>query len=226
MAAPSATTSFTFAPKQKVKQSARFTGKKSRGDGRNENIKDGVGGGGGIDGGDGAENPEPEEDVVVCSFAQSSKVVDAWMKAATKDWKATDKTADRQACQKSQAFSQLMIDRPEESSEAARRIGSRAGLGAEVASRKRKQEAASKDESRNRIFGAAGKRRGAGQHNQQNDLDAEGVGGGKSAEDSDSEDELSRTAISKTKKVSSSQDSVIEQYRASKKKAKKKKNKA
>jgi hypothetical protein len=222
MAAPSATTSFTFAPKQKVKQSARSTGKKSRGDGRSENIKDGVGGDGENDGDDGAEKPEPEEDVVVCSFAQSSKVVDAWMKAATKDWKATDKTADRQACQKSQAFSQL-IDRPEESSEAARRIGSRAGLGAEVASRKRKQEAASKDESRNRIFGVAGKRRGAGQ---QNDLDAEGVGGGKSTEDSDSEDELSRTAILKTKKVSSSQDSVIEQYRASKKKTKKKKKKA
>ena len=83
MAAPSATTSFTFAPKQKVKLSARFTGKRNhRGDNKKDAVNDGENG----EDGD-VEKPQLEEEIVVCSFAQSSRVVDAWIKEATKERK-------------------------------------------------------------------------------------------------------------------------------------------
>lgn len=231
MAAPSATTSFTFAPKQKQKQSARHPKQNGRvGGGRNHGKTEARGAdrsGGNEDDGDNEMGPESdEEEIVVCSFGHSSKVVDAWMKKATQGWKEADMRADRKQNQAAEAFSNIIAgQQPDENStETARRIGSRAGLGAEVASRKRKLEDKAKDDSRKRIFGAGGQRGGSHRRRQELDpKDPEGLGsGGGSDDDSDSEEELSRTSISKTKKVSSSQDSIIQMYKDSKTKPKKK----
>ena len=128
---PSATTSFTFAPKQKKKPSARAVERGARR--------------GPANGGSG-EEPDTEdapEDLVVCSFAHSSSVVNGWMQEATKGWKEKDKAADLKASERAQAFSlavSAQVTNEGHGSETARRIGSRAGLGAEVSSRKRQQE--------------------------------------------------------------------------------------
>lgn len=228
MAAPSATTSFTFAPKQKQKQSARPLKKNGRGGWNHGKTEMGTGGGaGGNEEDDDKVGPSSdEEETVVCSFGHSSKIVDGWMKKATKEWKEEDRRADRKQIQAAEAFSLLIAgQQPDESScENARRIGSRAGLGAEVASRKRKQEDQANDESRKRIMGVGGKRGGSHHRRQEIDSkDPEGTGGGD--DDSDSEEEFSRTSISKNKKASSSQDAIIQKYKDSRKKPKKKKKK-
>jgi hypothetical protein len=113
MAAPSATTSFTFAPKQKQKQSARHPKQNGRvGGGRNHGKTEARGAdrsGGNEDDGDNGMGPESdEEEIVVCSFGHSSKVVDAWMKKATQGWKEADMRADRKQNQAAEAFSNLI----------------------------------------------------------------------------------------------------------------------
>ena len=155
------------------------------------------------------------------------------MQEATKGWKTEDKAADRKASRAAEEFSASLARGPEEShdSESARRIGSRAGLGAEAASRKRRQEALAKDENRKRIFGGAGGGFQKKRRNLDDEADAENTGivgksgGARRGSDrpmglddgsSDSDDEsddglLSRTQISKTKKEAvSSQDRIIQ----------------
>jgi len=217
MAAPSSTTSFTFAPKQKQKQSARSTtykdahGSQSPGQKKAEMLKAGMD----------EQLVDNEEEKVMCSFTHSSKIVDAWMKEATKGWDAENKKADRRASQAASQFS-VSISQPEENNESARRIGSRAGLGAEATARKRKQTDLVMDETRKRILGVGGKH-GSIRHRGVDDLKDAEVGAFN--DDSDSDGGLSRTQILKEKKTSLSQKSMVQMYKDNKAKSRKKKKK-